>query len=111
MKHPEGKLTCEGTPDQGIGCQGARCVPWVCVDLNSHELVSAHHFPYFTQCCCTGSRAAGRGHVCAPRGWVTLTRKVKTPVKANDILRNKPRLATGNDMAACFGHARSKERG
>lgn len=45
MKHSEGKLTCEGAPDQGIGCQGTGCVPWVCVDLDSHELVSAHLLP------------------------------------------------------------------
>jgi hypothetical protein len=29
-----GLLTCEGTPNQGIGCQGARCVPRVCVNLD-----------------------------------------------------------------------------
>lgn len=36
---------------------------------------------------------------------VTLTRNVKIPVKASDILQDKPRLATGNGMKPCrLGH-------
>ena len=43
---------------------------------------------------------------------VTLTRKVKTPVKASDMLRDNTRLATGTDMRlADAGYARWKEQG